>query len=263
MDILEDIVSIVRDASVLADFKTAEISEKGGFSNIVTSADVAVQDFLCKKLSELLPQAGFYCEEENMKDTGKEYTWVIDPIDGTMNFSRNIADFCISVGLVHNGEPELGVVYVPPRDEMFKAQSGKGAFLNGKPIHVSGNTFDRALLCTATSTYRKELAKTCFDIIEDVFSDINDFRRFGTCAEELCFIACGKCDLYFEMRIQPWDYAGAYAILKEAGGYLCGLHGEKLGFDKPTVLIGANNRENLNKLSERVSKYIPKLPYTD
>lgn len=257
---LNKVEKIVRKAASLADLSKIKITEKGSESNIVTSADIAVQDFLCKKLHALMPKAGFYCEEENLKDTTSEYIWVIDPIDGTMNFSRGISDSCISVGLIKNKQPVLGVVYIMARKELFKAEVGKGAYLNGKPIHVSDRPFNQCLLCTAASTYRKEYAKTCFDIIEEVHYKINDFRRIGTCAEELCYLACGKCELYFEYRIMPWDYAGAYAILKEAGGILTDLDGKMLTFDSPVVLIGANNNENHRKLSEIISKYIPEKP---
>lgn len=260
---LDKVVELVKKASALADRSKITIEEKGSSSNIVTSADIAVQEYLCCELHKLLPQAGFYCEEENLKDTESEYIWVIDPIDGTMNFSRGLSDNCISVGLIKNKKPLLGVVYVSSRDEMYKAETGKGAYLNEKQIHVSNRTYKEALLCTAASTYRKEYAKTCFDIIEEVHYQTNDFRRFGTCAAELCYLAAGKCELYFEFRIQPWDYAGGYAILKEAGGILTDLNDRELTFDRPVLLIGANSKENHRKLSETISKYVSEKPYTD
>ena len=260
---LNKVEETVRKAAELADLSKIKIEEKGTSCNIVTSADIAVQEYLCKELHSILPEAGFYCEEENLKDTTSQYIWVVDPIDGTMNFSRGISDCCISVGLIKDKQPLLGVVYVMSRNEMFKAQIGKGAYLNDEPIHVSDRTFDKCLLCTAASTYRKEYAKTCFDIIEELHYQTNDFRRFGTCAEELCYLACGKCELYFEYRIMPWDYAAGYAILKEAGGVLTDLHGEQLKFDRGVVLIGANNCENHQRLSKIVSKYIPEKPYKD
>ncbi len=260
---LNEVEKSVRQAAALADRSGIEIKEKGSSSNIVTSADIAVQEYLCRELHTLLPEAGFYCEEENLKDTESEYIWVIDPIDGTMNFSRGISDSCISVGLIKDKKPVLGVVFIPSRDELFKAEIGNGAYLNGKPIHVSKRPYNEALLCTATSTYRKEYAKTCFDIIENVFYEINDFRRFGSCAAELCYLACGKCELYFEFSIQPWDYAGGYAILKEAGGVLTDLHNKDLTFDQPVLLIGANTMENHKRLSDTISKFVSEKPYVD
>ncbi len=260
---LEEVEELVRKAADLADISKCSITEKGSSSNIVTSADIAVQNYLCNELHKLLPEAGFYCEEENLKDTGNQYIWVIDPIDGTMNFSRGISENCISVGLIKDRKPVLGVVFIHSRNEMFKAEIGKGAFLNGKPIHVSDRTYDKALICASASTYRKEYAKTCFQIMEEVFYETNDFRRFGSCAVELCYIACGKCELYFEFRIQPWDYAGAYAVLAEAGGVLSDLNGKELTFDQPVLLIGANSKENHKRLSDTISRYVPEKPFTD
>ncbi len=113
------------------------------------------------------------------------------------------------------------------------------------------------------SLYRKEYAEICRDIIFDVYNKCNDFRRFGSCALELCYLAAGKCDLYFEIRVFPWDYAASYLILKEAGGVLKGLNGENLSYDKPTVLVGANNLENYEKLNDIIKKYLKELPYTE
>ena len=258
--IKKQVEKIVKSASKLmrVDFT---VTDKDDVANVVTSADVNVQRYLCENLKKILPSAGFYCEEEDLKDTTSEYVWVIDPIDGTMNFTRSIPECAISVGLVCNKQPVVGVVYNPFHDDMFSASLGEGATKNGKTIRVSKMPFNRSLLFTAMSLYKKELAPICNDIIAEAYSQCSDVRRFGTCAIELCYIAEGKADLYFEIRVFPWDYAGAYFILQEAGGVLKGYNGETLTFDKPTPLIGANNVENYTKLNEIVMKYMDKVPY--
>ena len=113
------------------------------------------------------------------------------------------------------------------------------------------------------SLYNKNLAKTCSEIIYDVYMQANDVRRFGTSAMEICYLAAGLVELFFEIRVFPWDYAGAYAILQEAGGVLYGLNKQELTFDGPTPLIGANNLENFEKLNSIISKYIKEVPYSE
>lgn len=259
----EQLINIVKEASKLMLCSDFEISEKDGAANIVTSADIAVQRFLRTELNKLFPEAGFLCEEEDFNDTESEYYWVIDPIDGTTNFSRGIGECAISVALVHKKKAVLGVVYNPYLDDMFSAEAGRGAELNGKPISVSERPFEGGLFCTAASLYRKEFAKICFDIISDVHHQCNDFRRIGTCALELCYLAAGKCELYFEIRVFPWDYAAGLLILREAGGVIYGFDREEPLFDKPTVLVGANNRENFERLNSIVLKYLDKVPYKE
>jgi myo-inositol-1(or 4)-monophosphatase len=113
------------------------------------------------------------------------------------------------------------------------------------------------------SVYKKEYAKVCADIIFETYMQCNDVRRFGTCALELCYLASGKCDIYFEIRVFPWDYAAGYLILKEAGGIIHGLADSELDFSCPTVIVAANNRENYDRLSEIVNKHIQTTPYED
>lgn len=252
---LDKIESIVRDASALMLTDTFEISQKEGFANIVTSSDVAVQEFLRKHLSALLPDSGFLCEEEDMHDLEHEYTWVIDPIDGTANYSRGIRECAICVGLKHNADMEMAVVYLPRTDEMFTACKGRGAYLNDKRIHVSARPFEDAVLCTALSVYHKEHAKVCSDIILETFLQCNDIRRFGAAAPELCYLALGHCELYFEYILSPWDFAAASLILTEAGGVLCDLNGAPIDPTRPSGLLAANTPENLQRLVGIVRRF--------
>ena len=144
---------------------------------------------------------------------------------------------------------------------MYQAVKGSGAFLNGNPIMVSDRPFKDGLFCTAMSTYRKEFAKYCSDIIYDIFMRSNDTRRFGSAAIEICMMAAGHLELYFEMRLQPWDYAAASLILSEAGGVSCGFDGGPLSLSKPSMTLAANNADNLGELLSTVHRYLPELPY--
>lgn len=252
---------IVKAAARLAQGVDFQVTVKDDVTNLVTSSDISVQRYLCAALKKLLPQAGFYCEEENRKDEQSEYIWVIDPIDGTANYARGVPECAISVGLLHEQRPVVGVVYNPFRKALYSAAEGDGATKNGKPIRVSDRSFSNALLFTAMSLYKKELAAACNAVLCEAYDKCNDFRRFGSCATELCYLAEGKGELYFEMRVFPWDYAGASVIVKEAGGVLKGYDGAELTFTRPTLLVGANNAENYAQLNEIVLKHVKELPY--
>lgn len=257
---INQVINIVKEASKLMTTDIT-IEQKGNDSNYVTSADVNVQHYLEEQLPKLIPGSTFLGEEENEQVIESEYIWVVDPIDGTANFIREIGASAISVGLVKDGKPYLGVIYEPYKDEMYWAERGKGAFLNGKPIHVSDRDFKHGVLCSAASLYNKDLAKPCFNIIQKIYYQSDDFRRFGAAAIELAYMAAGRIELYFEIRLFPWDMAAGIVIIEEAGGYTEVLHEEKLPLDRPAGLIAANNKENLEKLKEIVYTEIPEKLY--
>ncbi len=262
-DLKKSVIRTVCCAANLIKDTPFTVTEKDKPANIVTTSDIKSQRYLIDKLSRLIPESGFFCEEEDLRDTDGEYIWVIDPIDGTANYARGIADCAISVALIHRGRAVLGVVCGIFTGDVFSATRGGGATLNGKPISVSKSYFKNGILCTAMSLYKKELAKVCSDIIYEAYMECNDVRRFGSCAMELCYLAAGRCELYFEIRVFPWDYAAGYLILEEAGGILRGLSDSELDFNRPTVLVGANNVENYEKLSQIVNKHLQNTPYED
>lgn len=253
-------VCYVKQAARIWNKGTGTVTEKDGAANIVTEADLAVQHFLQEKLGKLLPGSGFLCEEENVADLQKEYLWVIDPIDGTTNFARGLPECAISVALLHKNQPVLGVVFAPRLKLLFTAIKGKGAFCCGKRIHTSQKTFAESLFCTGLCLYQKELSGFCSQIIAQAHPQCNDIRRLGSCALELCYLALGRCDLFFEIRTYPWDYAAALLIIKEAGGVLRGYRGEELDFREMTMLVGANNLDNYQKLESIISEIITEKP---
>ena len=256
---LEQIFDLVRACGQFikdADRSQLHVDAKGGHANFVTEYDKQVQERLRVGLREIMPDAHFVGEEgttQAFAPTGKFF--IVDPIDGTTNFIKDYHCSSISVALVVDGAAEIGVVYNPYHDQLFDAVKGGGSRLNGKPIHVSDRPFDQSMLITALCLYHKEHAETCSAIIREAYQKCNDVRRFGSCAIELCYLACGLCELYFEYRIMPWDYAAAYLVLTEAGGVLTGRAGARLHFDGPTILVGANNLENHQILSDIVSRH--------
>lgn len=256
---LKEVEMIVREVTDAVFYQPFSVMEKGGYADVVTSSDKAIQERLATRLSELLPGSGFLGEEDGLLDE-EEDMWIIDPIDGTQNFSRGIEACCVSVGLVHQKESILGVVYMPFLNKCYTAEKGKGAFCNGKRISVSHRPFSDAILCTALCLYHKEYAKVCSDIIFDAYLSCNDVRRFGSCAYELCQMAEGKTDLYFEISISPWDFTGSEIILKEAGGYLKGFDLTDPPHVGSTPLVGANSLENLEKLNAIIKRHLPNAP---
>ena len=257
---INQVINIVKEASKLMK-EEITIEQKGNDSNFVTSADVNVQYYLEERLPKLIPGSEFLGEEEEKESITGEYVWVVDPIDGTSNFIRGLGASGISVGLVKNGKPYLGVIYDPYKDEMFYAEHGKGAFLNGKPIQVSDRDFRHATICTAASLYSKDLAEPCFDILKRVYYQADDFRRFGTAVLELAYLAAGRIELFFEMRLFPWDMAAGIVLIREAGGFVEILHEEGLPLNRPAGIIASNSRENFEELRKIVYEEVPEKLY--
>ena len=257
---IEQVISIVRKASELM-ATDITIEQKGNESNYVTSADVNVQLYLEEQLVSLIPNSTFLGEESVNDIIKGEYIWVVDPIDGTANFIRELGSSVISVGLVKNGKPYLGVIFDPYKNEMFYAQRGKGAFLNGKQIHVSERDFRHSIICSAASQYDKTLAQPCFNIIQQVYYQADDFRRFGAAAIEMAYLAAGRIELFFEIRLFPWDMAAGAVIIEEAGGMIEYLYEEELPLDRPAGIMIANNKTNLDKIKGIVYGELTEKPY--
>ena len=168
--IVEEVRKIAREH-----LSFSSVKEKGGAENAVTDSDVLIQRDLMKKLSEIIPGSMFYCEEEGYNSLPKaEYVFIIDPIDGTMNYTRRIPECAISVGLLHNNELVFSCVYNLFKDEMFYAVKGKGAYFQGKKIHVSDRDFKHSIFYTGFSLYEKKYADPCIEMTKEVFHQVND-----------------------------------------------------------------------------------------
>ena len=260
---LDRIEAVARESGARIRAATGfSIESKGTLSNIVTTADSENEEFLRAELARLIPGSAFVGEEGEQDSILRDgYTWIVDPIDGTMNFSRGIPECAVSIALLKDGEPFIGVVYNPFTDIHWKAERGKGAYRNGVRIHASERPFEDGLLCTAWSTYDKSLAPRCFEVIEGLYPKCNDIRRTGTAACELAMLAEGAVDLYFEIRLAPWDHAAADVCILEAGGCLCSIEGEVV-YDRPCPVIAANSPENMGMIRDAVvTVFGPKTPY--
>ena len=250
---LKKIESIVRQAGEIvlsAQDVSARTHEKTSAADLVTEYDVAVENFLREKLLSLLPEAVFFGEEEaGPEHPERGWTFIVDPIDGTTNFVRGLQQSAISVALARDGTVEYGVVYDPYKDEMFTARRGGGAFLNGAPIRVSEKPLAEGIFGMGTALYRREYFAPTMRLTEQLFVRSCDFRRMGAAALDLCNVACGRVEVFFEYSLCPWDYAAASLLIEEAGGAVCTLEGQPL----PVVRrcgIWASNRVNRDVLKE-------------
>ena len=231
-----------------------EIFDKETKDNHVTSIDLKVQDFLKENLLKILPNSSFEKEKKDYNDRSKEYYWIVDPIDGTTNYIRKIPISVTSIALIHKNEPILGVVYNPFTNELFYAEKGKGAFKNGKKIQVSNRPFKNCIFCTSWGSYDKTQSEKSFKVSQEIYFKCEDIRRLGAAAYEICTLAEGVVDIFFEPILYPWDHAAASVVLTEAGGIISNKN-ECANIEKRDLVIASNNEENYSLLKEIVSKY--------
>ena len=232
---VEDIKQAARQAGdILLTAKRPKIMEKSGHANFVTETDEKVQRFLVDRLKEILPEAEFLGEEDGQNEFSAKmasgFCFVIDPIDGTSNFIYEYRPSVVSIGLLKDGKPYMAVVYNPYDDMMFSAIQGEGAYMNGERIISCDAPLSQQLACFGTAPYYEELRDRSFDMAKRLLPLCVDLRRSGTAAWDMCCVAIGRCGLYFELKIQIWDYAAAALIAKEAGCSVTDIDGNPLSY---------------------------------
>jgi myo-inositol-1(or 4)-monophosphatase len=188
-------------------------------NNMVSYVDKEAEKKLCTALSALLPKAGFLTEEDTVENSTKKYTWVIDPLDGTTNYIHHIPVFSISIALMKKEEILLGVVYEINQNECFYAWKDGGAFLNGKSIKVcEERDFSHSLFAIGFPFSEKKKVDYQAEFIAYLIKNSRGIRRLGSAAVDLCYVACGRFDAFFEFDLNPWDVAAGSLILTEANG---------------------------------------------
>ena len=240
---LNKIIETVKEAGRIilsAHNQEASVTAKEGKKNFVTKYDVAVQSFLFKELGKAFPRTEFVGEEGENDFTSDALRFIIDPIDGTTNFMQDYRCSCISVALCNKNSIIAGVVYNPYTNELFSAEIGKGAYLNGKKITVSERPLSDGLALFGTSPYHPENTDETFALLRKVFDISRDIRRSGSAAYDICMVACGRCEVFFEKSLQPWDIAAGALILKEAGGIATDYNGNEINFSSPNDVVFAN-----------------------
>ncbi|HBG47220.1 MAG TPA: inositol monophosphatase [Deltaproteobacteria bacterium] len=197
-----------------------------GAIDLVTEADRSSERFIMGEVQKAFPGHGILSEESPEVVSKSPYKWIIDPLDGTTNYSHAFPFFCVSIAFEEAGEVTFGAVYDPMLDELFTAEKEKGAALNGAPIRVSGtNTLDRSLLATGFPYDLRSTKDNNLDNFSAFSLKAQAIRRAGSAALDLCYTACGRFDGYWEMKLRPWDVAAGALIVAEAGGVLTDFKG--------------------------------------
>jgi myo-inositol-1(or 4)-monophosphatase len=232
IDVARDAGSLVRDRVGTR----IDIDHKGSI-NIVTDVDLASERLIREAISTYYPKHEILAEEGGLAESGSEYRWIVDPLDGTTNYAHGYPVFCVSIALEHKGEVVLGVVFDPMRDELFAAERGGGATLNNRSIRVSRTAeLMESLLSTGFPYDIKTSKLTNLDHWANFAMNAQALRRDGAAALDLCYVACGRFDGFWELNLSPWDTAAGVLIVAEAGGKITDFAGETFSNYKPEVV---------------------------
>ena len=200
-----------------------------GRGNIVTDVDTEVEGEVLAVLRREFPNMGMLGEESAGPKADVGYVWIVDPLDGTRNYASGIPFFSTVVGLARDGEPLVGVNYDPVSNEMFEAEKGEGAFLNGEPIRVSERTALADCIVGMDLSYQDQGAANGLDIVRSIWPGMQTARIMGSSALGISYAAAGLTDLYFHHRLEPWDQVAGMLLVEEAGGVITDRTGRRAG----------------------------------
>ena len=242
--------SLIRD---FGEIENLQVSTKGP-GDFVTSADKRTEKILIDELQKAHPEYGIITEETGIiNKSNTEKRWVIDPIDGTMNFLNGIPQFAISIGYEEKGEIICGVIFNPIKNEMFIAEKGNGAYLNNSRIRVSNkNKIKDALLVTGGPKGNSKIKNKIFSEYINVSNNVSNVRKFGSAALDMAYVACGRFDGFWQRELNYWDVAAGIIILKEAGGFINFFEEDKNNPLKKNII--ASNSNIHNELLDLISK---------
>lgn len=232
----------------------SEMIEVKSLNSLVTYVDKNAEKVIVEKLAELIPESGFIAEEGTSEKVGKEYNWIIDPLDGTTNFIHGIPIYSVSIALKKGDEIVLGVVYEINQDECFYAWKDSPAYMNDLKIKVSdNNSFPDALLATGFPYCDFERMGNYLRLFEDLMSHCRSLRRLGSAAVDLVYVACGRFDAFFEYSLNPWDVAAGAFIVQQAGGKVSDFQsGDNYLFGREII---ASNSGVYDAMSKKIQEY--------
>lgn len=215
-----------------------QVSKKGP-ADFVSNADRTAEKVLFEELSKARPKYGFLMEESGTREgSDSSNTWIVDPLDGTTNFLHGIPHFAISIGLQRDNELYAGVVYAPVEDQMFWAEKGLGAYLNGRRLRVSARReMAPSLFATGLPFMGRDHDPMIMAQVDSVMSQSSGIRRFGAASLDLAWVAAGRYDGYWESGLQPWDIAAGCVLVREAGGYITDFNGGKKFLQNGNVVV--------------------------
>ena len=234
---IEKATKIVLDA-----YNLPKITEFKGKTDLVTQTDIQSEETIIDTIKNVFPDHGIIAEESGSTNNESEYQWIIDPLDGTTNFVHSYLSFGISIGVVHKGEIICGIVKELPTNHTYSAIKGKGAFCDGKQIYVSEvDSLNQSLLVTGFGYDHGEKWSANMELFKQ-FTDITQgVRRLGAAAIDLCHVASGKVDGFWEFDLQPWDTCAGVLIVQEAGGIITKMDGKDYLINNPQ-LLATNNK---------------------
>jgi len=233
-----------------------KVSRKTNSIDLVTEADRESEEAVIRTLNRAFPEHAILAEESGANARLSEHRWIIDPLDGTTNFAHGFPQFCVSIAYERRGRVELAVVFDALKRELFVAARGRGARLNGRPIHVSATpSLDRALLATGFPYDRRERRNFYFTFWEAFMMRTQGVRRTGSAALDLCYVACGRVDAFWEFGLRPWDVAAGALVVGEAGGRVSNLDGSPLDLEARKIL--ASNGKLHRAMRETIAKAWP------
>ena len=240
---LDDLCAMARGAGEIlrAGFNQKHQVVLKGEIDLVTEVDQLSEDFLLKEIEQRFPDHKIISEEGGGVENHSEHIWYLDPIDGTTNFAHGLPIFSVSVGYAYQGEVELGVVYNPISEELFSAERGKGAWLNGESIQAGNQSeLKNSILITGFPYDRFTNPDNNLENFTRFALQVRGLRRLGSAALDLCFVAAGRVDGYWEVRLEPWDLAAGKLIVEQAGGVVTRRDGRDDLLTPPCSVVAAN-----------------------
>jgi myo-inositol-1(or 4)-monophosphatase len=220
------------------------VKSKATSYDLLTVADTEAEEAVVSLIKRHFPQHNILAEEYSYAKTDSEYTWVIDPLDGTNNFACGLPIFCASVALIRKNEVIVGAIYDVMRNELFYCQKYFGSFLNGKPIRVNkAGNLKQALLITGFYYSRgKEMVQTLETIKQFHYEHIIGIRRLGAAALDLCYVACGRAAGYWEFQLSPWDFCAGKLLIEESGGTVTDNRGGQFSLTQKSFIVASNGK---------------------
>ncbi|MEM6737085.1 MAG: inositol monophosphatase family protein [Bacteroidota bacterium] len=244
VDLAKEVGSFIRQERRSFSYDKVELK---GPSDLVSYVDKESEKRLVERLSTLIPESGFITEEETTDQGRKEFTWIIDPLDGTTNFIHGIPNYCVSIGLMYEEKIVSGVVYEVANDEIFYAWENGGAYLDGKQIQVQqAFKISECVLATGFPYYNFERLDQYFKILNRLMKDTQGLRRMGSAAADMAYVACGRYGGFFEYNLNSYDIAAGVVLVKEAGGTVSDFKGgDDCIFGREMVAAGPVHQELL------------------
>ncbi|MBW1673060.1 MAG: inositol monophosphatase [Deltaproteobacteria bacterium] len=238
-DLKECAIEIAREAGIFLKDKLNSVHtiDYKGEINLVTEVDKISEEMITSKINALFPDHDILAEEFTDIDRGSDFRWIIDPLDGTTNYAHGYPYFCVSIALERLNTMTVGIVYDPMLDEMFVAEKGKGAFLNDREIHVSNTRgIIKSLLATGFPYDIREDSHNNLNYFNEMILEAQAIRRAGSAALDLAYVAAGRFDGFWELKLNPWDIAAGWLLVEEAGGIITDMGGNDYHLESSSIL---------------------------